>query len=71
MYGKLLETEADRIERRAGEEAFWNRPDDKVLADLAWGGSRTKQPQQFSATNIVYLEQWCLAHTKDKSSSPQ
>jgi len=55
---RRFETEAERKARLAREDAFWNRPDAEVLADLVWKDPRQVKSFQPSMANVISLAQW-------------
>jgi hypothetical protein len=59
---KMLETKAEWEARLARENAFWNRPNDEVLADLTWKTPNAKKsepkPLLSSVPNVVFLSEW-------------
>jgi len=67
MLWRMLETQAEWKARLAREDAFWNRPNDQVLSDLAVRYQRPPQPSNFpnlgksplySSSNVVSLAEW-------------
>jgi hypothetical protein len=61
MYWRQLETEEERLKRRAREEAFWNRPADEVMADLTIDEEdlplpcRGQHHRHFRSPNVIDL----------------
>jgi hypothetical protein len=52
-----IETAIESKARREKEDAFWNRPSQDVIGDLAWN-PHYKRLDGFEARNVIVLSQW-------------
>jgi hypothetical protein len=67
MWNGCFESEAERKEFYARQEAFWNRPEHEVLNDLVWRQPLTRQMQvQPSIVHVISLDHWRATHKARK-----
>ena len=79
MRNGWFESEAERKAFYAKQDAFWNRPNDEVLADLVMPGTWKPVARNVSVTvkpsapaytgNVISMAEWRATHWRPKRCS--